>query len=69
MSQFQNVSVCSRSRAILQDSRIGQQSSCPEGRGAWMPRVNAKILATGIHEVFRGLKFEPDTEIGKNGTF
>ena len=26
-----------------------------------------KILTTGIHWVFRGLKFEPNTEIGKNG--
>jgi len=24
----------------------------------------AKILTAGIHGVFRGLKFEPDTEIG-----
>jgi len=40
MSQFQNVSVCSRSR-------------------------KAKILTTGIHVVFRGLKIEPDAEIGQ----
>ena len=26
-------------------------------------------LTTGIHVVFRGLKFEPDAEIGQNGTF
>ena len=39
-SQFQNVSVCSRSR-------------------------KTKILTTGIHVVFRGLKFEPDAEIGQ----
>jgi hypothetical protein len=25
----------------------------------------AKILTTGIHVVFRGLKFEPDAEIGQ----
>jgi len=25
----------------------------------------AKILTTGIHGVFRGLKFEPDTDIGQ----
>ena len=25
----------------------------------------AKILTTGIHGVFRGLKFEPDAEIGQ----
>jgi len=43
-SQFQNVSVCSRSR-------------------------KAKILTTGIHVVFRELKFSPDAEIGQNGTF
>ena len=29
----------------------------------------AKILTTGIHLVFRGLKFEPDTEIGQKGAF
>jgi hypothetical protein len=57
----------SRPRTILQDSRIGQLSSCPQGRGAWMPRVNAKILTTGIHGVFCGLKFEPDAGIGQKG--
>ncbi len=25
----------------------------------------AKILTTGIHRVFRGLKFEPDADIGQ----
>jgi hypothetical protein len=29
----------------------------------------AKILATGIPRVFRGLEFEPDTEIGQKGAF
>ena len=29
----------------------------------------AKILTTGIHGVFRGLKFEPDADIGQKGTF
>ena len=29
----------------------------------------AKILTTGIHGVFRGLKFEPDTEIVQKGAF
>jgi hypothetical protein len=28
----------------------------------------AKILTTGIHRVFRGLKFEPDAEIGRKVT-
>ncbi len=28
-----------------------------------------KILTTGIHVIFRGLKFESDTEIGQKGTF
>jgi len=28
-----------------------------------------KILTTGIHLVFRGLKFESDEEIGQKGTF
>ncbi len=29
----------------------------------------AKILTTGIHGVFRGLKSESDAEIGQKGTF
>ena len=29
----------------------------------------AKILTTGILQVFRGLRFEPDTEIGQKGAF
>jgi hypothetical protein len=29
----------------------------------------AKILTAGIHRVFRGLKFEPDAEIGQKGAF
>jgi len=28
----------------------------------------AKILTTGIYWIFRGLKFEPDAEIGQKGT-
>jgi len=27
-----------------------------------------KILTTGIYWIFRGLKFEPDAEIGQKGT-
>jgi hypothetical protein len=29
----------------------------------------AKILTTDIHEVFRGLKFEPNAGIGQKGIF
>ena len=29
----------------------------------------AKILTTGIYVIFRGLKFEPDEEIGQKGAF
>ena len=29
----------------------------------------AKILTTGILQVFRGLRFEPDTEIGQKEAF
>ncbi len=43
-SLFQNVQFCPRSRAIPQDSGIGSTEGGPEGRGAWTPRVNAKIL-------------------------
>jgi hypothetical protein len=35
---------------------------CPRSR-------KAKILTTGIPGVFRGLKFEPDAEIGQKGAF
>jgi len=28
-----------------------------------------EILTTGIHVVFRGLKFEPNADIGQKGTF
>ena len=28
-----------------------------------------KILTTGIYLIFRGLKFEPDAEIGQKGVF
>ena len=31
--------------------------------------MKAIILTTGIHAVFRGLKFEPDAEIGQKGAF
>ena len=43
---LKNAHFCLSSRAILQDSRIGYLSSCPQGRGAWTPRVNTKILTT-----------------------
>ena len=47
----------SRPRAILQDSRIGQLTSCPQGRGAWAPRVNAKILkGTKLSIIFVEIK-------------
>src|SRR4030042_3650392 len=35
---------------------------CPRSR-------KMKILTTGIHLVFRGLKFESDAEIGQKGMF
>ena len=35
---------------------------CPSSR-------KAKILTAGIYGIFRGLKFEPDAEIGQKGTF
>jgi len=34
-----------------------------------MPRVNTKILTTGIRVVFRGLKFESDADIGGKDSF
>ncbi|RZB38329.1 MAG: hypothetical protein SRB2_00077 [Desulfobacteraceae bacterium Eth-SRB2] len=49
---FEKCSILFKAKAILQDSRIGQPPGCPQGRGAWTPRVNAKILTTGIHLVF-----------------
>jgi len=47
------VSKCSISKSVLICSRSRK----------------AKILTTGIHRVFRGLKFEPDADIGQKGTF
>jgi len=35
----------------------------------WSSSRKAIILTTGIHWVFRGLKFEPDAGIGQKGTF
>jgi hypothetical protein len=35
---------------------------CPNSR-------KARILPTGIHAVFRGLKFELDAEVGRKGAF
>ena len=43
-------------------SQFQSVSVCPRSK-------KAKILNTGIHGVFRGLKFEPDAEIGPNGAF
>jgi hypothetical protein len=54
---------------IPQDNGIGQLSSCPRGRWAWMPRVNAKILTAGILDVFRGSKSESEAEIEQKGMF
>ena len=34
-----------------------------------MPLVNAKILTAGILDVFRGIEFEYDAEIGQKGGF
>jgi len=58
MGQFQNVQFYSRSRkAKILTTGIHVRSR------------KAKILTTGIHVVFRGLKFEPDADIGQKGTF
>ncbi len=35
----------------------------------WSNSRKAKILTTGIHAVFRGLKIESDVEVGQKGTF
>jgi hypothetical protein len=35
----------------------------------WSRSRKAQILTADIHVVFRGLKFEPDTEIGQKGLF
>jgi len=45
-----------RPRPIPQDSGIGHPSGCPKGRGAWTPRVNAKILTTGIQTSISRIK-------------
>jgi len=41
----------------------------PPALRAYAPEGKAIILTTGILVVFRGLKFEPDTEIGQKGVF
>ena len=47
------------------------QFSSLSARGIKSPLSSRKaiILTTGIHGVFRGLKFEPDAEIGQKGAF
>jgi hypothetical protein len=35
----------------------------------WSRSRKAKISTAGIYLIFRGLKFEPDIEIGQKGTF
>jgi hypothetical protein len=35
----------------------------------WSRSRKAKISTGGIYEIFRGLRFEPDTEIGQKGHF
>ena len=35
----------------------------------WLRSRKAKTLTTGIYLIFRGLKFEPDAEIGQKGAF
>jgi hypothetical protein len=51
--QFQNVQFCSRSRNVKILTTL-VRSARPTGQA-------------GIHGVFRGLKFEPDADIGQKG--
>ena len=60
-SQFQNVQFCTK----VKDNSAGQQN----WTAVRLPLVNAKILTAGILDVFRGLEFESDAEIGQKGTF
>ena len=55
LSQFQNAQFCLRSSL--------------RPRGAYAPAGKAKLLTTGIYSIFRGLKSEPDAEIGQKGVF
>ena len=50
------------SETHIHESQFQNVSVCSISR-------KARILTGGIHGVFRGLKFEPDAEIGQNGTF
>ncbi len=47
---------------FCQESLFQNVQFCPRSR-------KAKILTTGIHLVFRGLKFEPNAGIEQKGTF
>jgi hypothetical protein len=48
---------CQQQRPLIKGRPLKNVQFCSSSR-------KAKILTTGIHRVFRGLKFEPDTEIG-----
>jgi hypothetical protein len=41
----------------------------PPAHRAYAPEGKAKIFTAGILVVFRGLKFEPDADIGEKDSF
>jgi len=60
MSPLRTQSICNKHFMVCSISKSAL--ICSRSR-------KAKILTTGIHVVFRGLKFEPDADIGQKGTF
>jgi hypothetical protein len=51
---------------ILYSARTKKRIFC-QGQNQYLGKI--KILTAGIHEVFRGLKFLVDADIGKKGLF
>ena len=50
----------------LNSARTKKRIFC-QGQNQYLGKI--KILTAGIHEVFRGLKFLVDADIGKKGLF
>jgi hypothetical protein len=58
-----------RSRAISHDCEIGQPSGCPQGRGAWMPRVKSRDCAEAYIMYVAQAIPQIDAEIAEKGHF
>ena len=68
---MKNIQFCSRS-SLRPGGSTPQRASGPEGLSeteSYAPEGKTKISTTGILEVFRGIKFESDAEIGQKRAF